>query len=149
MKRVIHQVMIVCHDHRASAAIEIALIAPVLIFLVFGTVDYALYVMDSMRLAKGVASAVQFAMYNNENDEGVRQVAYKASKFTSSQASVAIQHFCECPNSSSVSCADECPNANHKRIFVSVAMQYTYTPTIPYPFVKSAIISRSASMQVP
>ena len=149
MKRVIYHVMRVCRDHHASAAVEMALIAPVLLYLVFGTVDYALYVMDNMRVAKGVASAVQFAMYNNQNDDGVRQVAYTASKFTSSQASVAIQHFCECPTSGSIACDASCPNDNHMKIFVSVAMQYTYTPTIPYPFVKSAVISRSASMQVP
>jgi len=149
MKRVIHQVMSVCRDQRASAAIEIALIAPVLISLVFGTVDYALYTMDNMRLAKGVASAVQFGMYNSGNDAGIRQVAYTASKFTSSQASVAIQYFCECPSSSSVTCDAGCPNDNHMKTFVSVAMQYTYTPTLPFPFVNSAVISRSASMQVP
>ena len=150
MRRIIHQIMNVYRDHRASVAVETAIIVPVLIFLVFGTVDYALYVMDNMRLAKGVASAVQFAMYNTDNDEGIRQVAYTASKFTSSQASVDIQHFCECPSSgTSGSCAADCPNDNHKKIFVSVAMQYAYTPMIPYPFVKSAIINRSASIQVP
>ena len=149
MKRMIHKIMSVYRDHRASAAIETAIIAPVLIYLVFGTVDYALYVVDNMRLAKGVASAVQFAMYNSDNDEGIRQVAYTASKFSSGQASVEIQHFCECPNSSSGSCADNCPNDNHKKIFVSVAMQHAYTPMIPYPFVTSAIINRSASIQVP
>jgi len=149
MKRLIHKVMSVCRDRRASAAIEIALIAPVLIFLVLGTVDYALYVMDNMRLAKGVASAVQFALYNNDNDTAVRQVAYTSSKFTSSEASVTIQHFCECPDSTSVSCTGSCPGVNHMRVFVSVSMQYTYTPLLPYDFVKSAIITRSASMQVP
>ena len=143
-----HQLMSVCRDSGASTAIEAAIIFPVLLSLVIGTVDYALYVMDNMRLAKGVASAVQFAMYNSNNDEGIRQVAYTASKFTSSQASVAVQHFCECPNSAS-SCTDNCPNDNHQKIFVSVAMQYAYTPLLPYPFVTSAIISRSASIQVP
>ena len=147
MKRMIHKVISVYRDHRASVAIEMAIIAPVLIFLVFGIVDYAMYVMDSMRVAKGVASAVQFAMYNSDNDEGIRQVAYTASKFTSSQASIDIQHLCECPNTGS--CANNCPNDNHQKIFVSVAMQYPYTPMIPFPFVTSAIISRSASIQVP
>ena len=76
---------------------RLPIIAPVLIFLVFGLVDYALYVMDNMRVAKGVASAVQFAMYNSDNDEGIRQVAFTASKLSSSEASVNIQHSCECP----------------------------------------------------
>src|SRR4029079_3163454 len=132
MKCVTHHVIRACSDHHASAAVEMALIAPVLLYLVFGLMYYAMYVMDNMRVAKGVASAVQFAMYNRDNDDGVRQVAYTASKFTSSQASVAIQHFCECPTSGSVACDASCPNDNHMKIFVSVAMQYTYTPTIPY-----------------
>ena len=114
MKRMIHKIISVYRDHRASVAVEMAIIAPVLIFLVFGIVDYAMYVMDSMRVAKGVASAVQFAMYNSDNDEGIRQVAYTASKFTSSQASIDIQHLCECPNTGS--CADNCPNDNHQKI---------------------------------
>jgi Flp pilus assembly protein TadG len=147
MKRLIHRVISVNRDHRASVAIEMALIAPVLITLVIGVVDYGMYVMDSMRVSKGVASAVQFAMYNSDNDDGIRQVAYTASKFSSSQASIDIQHLCQCPTTGS--CADNCPNDNHKKIIVSVAMQYAYTPTIPYPFVASAIISRSASIQVP
>jgi Flp pilus assembly protein TadG len=145
--RVIQKIIGVYRDHRASVAIETAIIAPVLIFLVLGIVDYAMYVMDSMRVAKGVASAVQFAMYNSDNDDGIRQVAYTASKFTSSQASIDIQHLCECPNTGT--CADNCPNDNHKKIFVSVAMQYPYTPTMPFPFVTSSTISRSASIQVP
>src|SRR5689334_24395888 len=145
--RVIQKIIGVYRDHRASVAIETAIIAPVLIFLVLGIVDYAMYVMDSMRVAKGVASAVQFAMYNSDNDDGIRQVAYTASKFTSSQASIDIQHLCECPNTGT--CADNCPNDNNKKIFVSVPKQYPYTPTIPFPFVTSAIISRSASIQVP
>ena len=87
-----------------------------------------------MRVAKGVASAVQFAMYNSDNDAGIRQVAFTASKLSSSEASVDIQHSCECPTGS-VSCADNCPSDNHQKIFVSVAMQYTYTPMIPYPFI--------------
>jgi hypothetical protein len=147
MNRMIRKIISVHRDHRASVAVEMAIIAPVLIFLVFGIVDYAMYVMDSMRVAKGVASAVQFAMYNSDNDEGIRQVAYTASKFTSSQASIDIQHLCECPNTGS--CADNCPNDNHQKIFVSVAMQYSYTPMIPIPFVIPPIISRSASIEVP
>jgi Flp pilus assembly protein TadG len=135
-------------DVRASVSTETAIIAPVLIFLVIGLVDYALYVMDNMRVAKGVASAVQFAMYNSDNDEGIRQVAFTASKFSSSQATVSIGHSCECPSGAG-SCDGNCPSDNHKKIFVSVAMQYTYTPLIPYPFITSANISRSASIQVP
>jgi Flp pilus assembly protein TadG len=142
------QTMNIFRDDRASIAVETAIIAPVLIFLVFGLVDYALYVMDNMRVAKGVASAVQFAMYNSENDEGIRQVAFTASKFSSGEATVSIQHSCECPSGIG-SCDDNCPSDNHKKIFVSVAMQYTYTPVIPYPFITSANISRSASIQVP
>ena len=149
MNRMIRQTMNVFRDNRGSVAVETAIIAPVLIFLVFGLVDYALYVMDNMRVAKGVASAVQFAMYNSDNDEGIRQVAFTASKFSSSEATVNIQHSCECPSGSSGSCDDNCPSDNHKKIFVSVAMQYTYTPVIPYPFITSANISRSASIQVP
>ena len=90
--------MNVFRDNRASIAVETAFIAPVLIFLVIGLVDYALYVMDNMRVAKGVASAVQFAMYNSDNDEGIRQVAFTASKLSSSEATVNIQHSCECPS---------------------------------------------------
>ena len=148
MNCMIRQTMNIFRDNRASIAVETAFIAPVLIFLVIGLVDYALYVMDNMRVAKGVASAVQFAMYNSDNDAGIRQVAFTASKLSSSEASVNIQHSCECPTGSG-SCANNCPSDNHQKIFVSVAMQYTYTPMIPYPFITSANISRSATIQVP
>jgi Flp pilus assembly protein TadG len=148
MNRMNRQTMNVFRDDRASIAVETAIIAPVLIFLVFGLVDYALYVVDNMRVAKGVASAVQFAMYNSDNDEGIRQVAFTASKFSSSEATVSILHSCECPSGTG-SCDDNCPSDNHKKIFVSVAMQYTYVPVIPYPFITPANISRSAWIQVP
>ena len=150
MKHVVHQLLVkVRRDSRASAAVEMALIAPVLIGLVVGIIDYAVYVTDHMRLSKGVASAVQFAMYNSDNDEGIRNVAYTASKFTSSQASVDVKRFCECPKSGSVSCSDTCAGDDHMKIFVSVGMQYAFKPIIPYPFVTSATISSSASIQVP
>jgi hypothetical protein len=137
-------------DERANTVVEFALVAPVLIFAFIGLVDYAIYVSDQMRLSKAVASAVQFAMYNSDNDDGIRNVAYSASYFSADQADVTITHACECPNGDAVACDGICVVGDHKRIFVEVAMRYTYTPLLPYPFVpESLVIDRSASIQIP
>ena len=133
-----------------NSAVEFGLIIPVLAFLVLALVDYAMYVSDNMRVAKGVASAVQFAMYNVENEQGIRDVAYSASNFSTDTATVDVLQFCECHDQSSVSCDAGCDDGEHKRIFVEVGMEYTYKPMFDYPFVpKSVILTRSATIQVP
>ena len=150
MKHGIHLLASGRRDERANTVVEFALVAPVLILAFIGLVDYAIYVSDQMRLSKAVASAVQFAMYNSDNDDGIRNVAYSASYFSADQADVTITHACECPGGDAVACDGICVAGDHKRIFVEVAMQYTYTPLLPYPFVpESLVIDRSASIQIP
>ncbi len=120
-------------DDRGAAAIEFAIIAPVLVLGALAAVDFGFAAMERMRLDSALRSAAQSAM----GDPGVTTVsnvltaAASASPPTarSATAFATPTRFCACPQSPSVAvvCSSTCGGASYTYIYYRLEGSSTYT----------------------
>jgi Flp pilus assembly protein TadG len=127
------------HCERGIAAIEFAIIAPVLIFLVIGVADYGMFMNQKMKLQDLTVMAVQYVSQGGSASNVVANVIDTSDYYIAAAAkgqviSVTTSDVCECSGGVSKACNLTCPNAgDYLRHFFAVTLQSTYTPIFAYP----------------
>jgi Flp pilus assembly protein TadG len=136
---------------RGSAAVELAVIFPVLALLAlgvaeFGRVNYtAIAVSNAARagaqsgaqstVTSGDTAAMNQAARNEANDVGA--------------VATASTRFCTCPNGTSISCTGSCAGFGGPQIFVQVTATKSVAFLMRYPGLPSTItVSRRATFRV-
>lgn len=103
-----------------SAAVEFAVLAPILIVLVAGLVDLGQSLYTSMLLRTAARAGAAYAMTNPADTEGARQVVFHSAGMDSSALEVTANQYCECPDGSSVSCSGTCTDGGTISTFVEI-----------------------------
>ena len=85
-------------DQRGAAVVEFAIIAPLLLLLMAGLVDYGFYVAQSMRLGNVVQGVLQYGAHSNAAPEDVRaRLLEKLSAAGIQGADVGVERLTGCP----------------------------------------------------
>lgn len=130
----------VIRDGRGVAAVEFAIIVPVLLLMLGGLVDFALAFWNKGLLASSVAQGAEYAVLvgpdvlasNIQSVVGLK-LAIPAAKITITGPG------CYCVSGTpaaavSTACVSLCPNATQATkpgTYVTISAQYTYTPFMP------------------
>jgi Flp pilus assembly protein TadG len=132
-----------------NAVVEFALIVPVLLIMILGLVDAGRAIGANAQLGNGVTAALRYALTDAYAVDDIAAAAMSGSRYADGEATVSVQHTCECPDGTPVACTDTCV-AGFKRIFVQVDMQRTQPTVFSYPILGDSItVSRTGSLQVP
>lgn len=124
---------------RASAAVEFALVCPVLLVLLGGLADTGLLIRSQMRLAAGVAGGAQYALLAGMGVDAaaLRQTVQRASGLSSVTVTV-TGPFCGCPAGQPTArrlvaqgCGTPCPDASAPGTYLTLTGQYAYPPLMP------------------
>ncbi len=126
---------------QGNAAIEFALILPVLFLLLSGVVNFGLILANKNQL-NGVVSAGMLYAFGNSSIPSAVQNAMTAST-NLSPLTVSATTFCECMNGSNPGCSNTCPDGSTVGTYVTVTAQSQVTLIaldfiLPSPFVTSA-----------
>jgi Flp pilus assembly protein TadG len=130
---------------RGIAAAEFALIAPVMILLLFGLYDIGNAIQDRMQLQQALRAGGQFALSFPDQTTGTLSttgfpsiqstvMAALPSNLASNVTVTALPPACYCWNSTdttvgtSTPCADGCPQGDTKRSFVTLTATNNTTP---------------------
>ena len=138
-------------DRRGVAALEFALVAPVLLLLLGGVTDFGLVMSGKSQLANGVAQGVQYALLQGPgvSAANVKAMVQNGASRAGLAATVTVTitgPACYCVAgtpaslvastpalSASYTCTVTCPSpAMAPGAFVTVAASYAYQPLMPF-----------------
>src|SRR3954467_9483667 len=107
-------------DVHGVAAVELALVSSVLVFLLTGLLDFGMVVYNNMSLESAARAAVQYAVKNPTDAAGIKQVVQQSTAVDPSTVTVTNAMTCQCPDGTSVSCSGSCGAGKLMLIYVSV-----------------------------
>jgi Flp pilus assembly protein TadG len=120
------------------AAIEFAIFAPVLIFMMLCVVDLGMGIYRKMQVQNAAQAGAQYAMVHGFNAGLVSTAVQSATSFSGISASPPPTQFCGCTSSTgvtSISCNSTCSGGSTPGTFVTVSTQGTYNTLYSYPSI--------------
>ncbi len=141
-------------SRRGAAAVEFALLIPVIAAGIIGVANYGLVVFDKMEMLSALRSGAQLAIFNRTNSTATQTDAIKAAVVASastdlglSTAEVAATESCFCldvsNNSSSATCGSSCTGGDPTQYYMTVAITNKN-----FPFLIAGSINLSGSVKV-
>jgi Flp pilus assembly protein TadG len=115
-------------DHRGVAAVELALVAPILAGLTFAAFEVWRYTHDVQTMKDAVTAGVQYYMNGGRDDDDAKAIAEAAWASAPEDAAVAISRACLC-GTAAHTCTTLCSNSTVPEIRVTLQATATYDRT--------------------
>lgn len=143
---------------RGAVAVELALLAPVLAFMLVGAIDFGNYIYQRMQLKNASRAGAQYAIQSSSDpfDNAAIDAVVRAASNIDAGASVTSGAFCGCvdgsesaPDSLGV-CSGTCAGGEFPALFVRVTVSDTFSTLFPYPGIPDTLtLQGQTSLQVP
>lgn len=120
------------------AAVEFAIIAPVVSLAMICTVDIGLGFYRKMQVQNAAQAGAEYAATHGFNGTAIASAMTSATGYANVQASPAPAQFCGCATTSGVStatCGTNCTGGAAAGTYVTVTAQADYATLIPYPLL--------------
>jgi Flp pilus assembly protein TadG len=125
-----------------AAAVEFAVIAPLLTAMLIFVTDLGLGFYRKMQVENAAQAGAQYAAVNGFSTSGVSSAVLAATNFSAISASPAPTQFCGCPTSTGVtaaaSCSSACSGGSAPGTYVTVSAQASYSTVFNYPGMASS-----------
>lgn len=133
---------------RGAAAVEMALVAPLLAAVLLGMADFGLVVNERISLSSAARAGAQKAMTDPSNTASIRQAVEVATEtMVASRLTVAVSTQCSCSGGSVIVCGATCADGN-PRNYVTVQVTEAYPTLFTYPLVGSTLmLSANATLR--
>ena len=119
----------VAGDRSGVAAVELALIAPLLTLMMVAVTDIGLGVYRKMQVEDAAQVGAQYAVKNGYDANAISNAVISTTNFLAITASPAPVKFCGCATGSGVSsttCGTTCPGGALAGTYTTVSAQATY-----------------------
>lgn len=130
-------------------AIEFALVAPLILLLLAGALDFGRLVRTSVCVADAARAGAQYGSLtfaNSSDISGMQTAALNAAPDVTGMTATAVKS-CQCPGGASVSCGGSCTGGK-MMVYVQVTAQVTCNAVFSYPGLPfSGAVSSRASMR--
>ncbi len=122
-------------SRRGAAAVEFAIIVPVLVTAVTGIANFGLVTFDKMELVNAARAGAQLAIYNGDNSSSANQTAIKTAVVASASSSanittadVTTTQACQCTDESAIDCGDVCTLVDNElsQYFMTVSVTHDF-----------------------
>lgn len=134
-----------------SAAVEMALILPLLALLALGVSEFGRIYFAAITVADAARAGAQYGAQNTVTSTDSAAINQAARNEAGDIGAIAASsnRFCRCPDGSSPSCTGTCTGYGIPEVFVRVSTSMTVTLLMRYPGMPATIpISRSATFRV-
>lgn len=122
--RRVHRIL---SSRRGAAAIEFALIAPVILVALTGIVNYGLAMFDKMQMQSAARSGAQLALLDAGDTAAIKQAVVDSTNLGITTSDVTTTQFCECANATIITCGNTCSDGSTNRYFMTVTATYNHT----------------------
>ena len=126
---------------RGVAAIELAIIAPVLLLFMICTLDLGIGIYRNMQVQNAAQAGAQYAIVHGFKVSSISSAVTTATSFTKISADPAPNQFCGCAASTGVTvaaCGSNCAGGSLAATYVTVSAQGTYNTFFPYPLLPNS-----------
>lgn len=116
-----------------GAALEFAVILPVLVLLAIGVADFGRMFFTGITVASAARAGSQWGAHDVDNTNDTVSMRQKAEADAQNilPITVAARRFCKCPDGSDPACTDSCPDGyGQPQVFITV----TVTKKLPLIF---------------
>jgi Flp pilus assembly protein TadG len=121
-------------DTRGAAAVEFALVLPVLTAFLFPVTDLGMQGYAEMQLQTAVQSGAHYAVMHGWKSSEIQAAVTNATAWTSISVAAPVKA-CGCAGGTAVTpatCGDVCPNGAPAGTYVTVSASLPFTPIFPY-----------------
>ncbi len=126
---------------RGSSVIEFALIAPVLLLMVVGAIDFGTFIYQKMQMQSAARAGAQYAIQSDatvSDTAGITFAAQFASELDFTGVTVTPTQFCACSDgtesavdAATGSCNGTCFGGEFPGLYVKVSLTGDFTPLFP------------------
>lgn len=122
-------------DLRGVAAVEFALIAPMLLLIMLGIYDYGMYLNNVMKLENMSRAAAQYVLQGGDDADIATDIIADGGMDPALVGSVIVDvdFTYECDDGAEVSEDFDCGVNDYLRTYVNVTLSMTYDPVITFP----------------
>jgi Flp pilus assembly protein TadG len=116
------------------AAVEFAMIVPMIMFMFLAMTDLGVGIYTDMRVNNAAQYATEYALVNGYDSNAIVNAVKSASNLTG--MSVSPAQFCGCPGSTQVTrtaCSASCGDGTTAGQYAQISVTDTYATIIPYP----------------
>jgi uncharacterized membrane protein len=121
---------------RGSAAVEAALILPVLLLMMTALYDLGFTAFEAMQVQSAADAGAQYAAGNDWDPAAISSAVTSATGASGITATPAPSRFCACPTGGTlvnISCSATCINGDPPGVYALVSAQKTHSTVLPYP----------------
>ncbi len=132
-----------------NAAIEAALIAPVLAVMLVGIADFGMAVYRKMQVQHAAQAGAEYAMVHGFDSAAITSAVTGATAFTGVAATPAPAQSCGCASGTTVTaaaCGSTCAGGSAAGTYVTVSSHGAYTTILPYPGFPASLTFDAASV---
>jgi Flp pilus assembly protein TadG len=127
-------------DTSGVAAIEFAIIVPILVLMVVATADIGMGFYRKMQVEGATQAGAEWAIKNGFDANAMSNAVISATSAPALSVSPAPVQFCGCANGSAIStvaCGTTCPGGASAGTYSTVSAQMTYNTILNYGFFPS------------
>ena len=119
-------------ERSGVAAVEFALILPILVFVLLATVDFSLYIVTRLELEQALRAGGQYALDDFTDTTTITSAVLGATNLTGITVTVGSL-FCECPGGTSAVCRGQsnytnCTGGISPAAFLNISGTVTHNP---------------------
>jgi Flp pilus assembly protein TadG len=134
-------------NEQGAAAVEFALLAPVLISLTLALADFGLALRERVQLVGAANAGIHYAARNPDNTGGVGAAVTAATAIPSARLSVSTTTSCECADGSAAACVGGTCPAGGVRTYVTVSVSETFPLLFDYPGLGASLSLSARAVQ--
>ena len=128
MKALSQYLKIFSKSKSGVAAVEFALVAPVLLIMALSSIDASTAISDSLDLKTAARIGAEYALTNSDDSAGIQAAVVAATSNSADTMTVSSTVFCECAKVA-VLCGETCPlDESVPNQFVTVSVSDVYSP---------------------
>ena len=120
-----------------SVAAEFALVAPIVILIAIGVVDFGMLAARSAALVATTRIGAEFARLHPLDTNGIRNSMQGAMSFAPALTFPAsFSRTCECDDTTPIACTESCATvgrAHPNRVFIRIGASQAFSPLVPWP----------------
>jgi len=123
---------------RGTAAIEFAIVGPMLVVMMVCTMDLGAGMFRKMQVQNAAQAGAMYAALHGFAPSSISSAVTNATGLSDISSSPEPSQFCGCASNSgvaSIACTSTCSGGSIPGTYVTVSAQSTYSTILPYPLV--------------
>lgn len=118
-------------SRRGAAAVEFALLLPVVLAGLTGVANYGLATYEKMELVSAARAGAQMAIRDRENTSAIQQTTVDSTSLNITTSDVSVSNTCRCADIDAVAtCGTTCTNLDPTQFYTTVTVTKTFDPVV-------------------